>query len=123
MAVKKTISSSASPVQASKSKEVSKMDLTDGQKSKFKKYLEDLIGSRAAILLDKSLKEVKRVPFLELPNALKSFSSSAEIAIFDGGVNAQLIKLAEKNGMKKLVCMSSKLKSTDSVQIITSENL
>ncbi|MBT3408554.1 DNA primase [Candidatus Woesearchaeota archaeon] len=123
VAVKKTISSSASPVQASKSKEVSKMDLTDGQKSKFKKYLEDLIGSRAAILLDKSLKEVKRVPFLELPNALKSFSSSAEIAIFDGGVNAQLIKLAEKNGMKKLVCMSSKLKSTDSVQIITSENL
>ena len=97
--------------------------ISDEEKLKFSKMLEDLIGSRGAYVLDTKLNILGKVPFSELTTTIKSLSSGIYAVVFDGVLDEALIQTAEKIGVKYLITMSSKLKPSGKVTVLTSEDL
>ena len=86
--------------------------ITDEQKKKFKSLLEDLVGTRGAYVLDDSLNVLGKVPSTELQGTLRSLKNVAAI-VFDGEITKDLIMLAEKNGIRSLVAMNSKVRPNE----------
>ncbi|MEK6921143.1 MAG: DNA primase DnaG [Nanoarchaeota archaeon] len=92
-------------------------------KKTFGKMLEDLIGTRGAYILDNKLNILGKVPSSELPATIKSLNSGIHAIVFDGLVEDELLEIAENTGVKYLVAMGSKVKSSSSVQIMTADDL
>ncbi len=114
-------SSSASPrppqIQRPKS-------LTSHEKESFKKMLEDLIGTRGAYILDKSLNILGKVPLTELISTLKSLGSGVYAVVFDGEVNREIAQTAEKVNAAYVVGMDSNIKKNETrVNVITINEL
>ncbi len=93
------------------------------QLKSFGKMLEDLIGTRGAYILDEKLNILGKVPYTELSTTIKSMSSGIYAVVFDGAADSTILSMAEKVEIKFLIAMSSKVKSTGSVQILTVEEL
>jgi len=74
------------------------------QKEVFKNMLDELIGTRAACVLDDGNQVLGKVPISELENTIKTLDKPHTI-IFDGKVDANLNFLAKKKGVKFLVGM------------------
>lgn len=74
------------------------------QKEVFKKTLDELVGTRAACILDHDNQLLGKVPITELENTIKTMDDPYAI-IFDGKVDANLNFLAKKKGVKFLVGM------------------
>jgi len=74
------------------------------QKEGFKKMLDDLVGTRAACILDDKNQVLGKVPITELENTIKTLDNPYAI-IFDGKADANLNFLAKKKGVKFLVGM------------------
>lgn len=74
------------------------------QKDTFKKTLDELVGTRAACILDEDNQLMGKVPITELENTIKTLDNPYAI-IFDGKVDANLNFLAKKKGVKFLVGM------------------
>ncbi len=93
-------------------------------KETFKGMLEDLIGTRGAYILDEELKILGKVPITELTTTIRSLSSGIYAIVFDGGVDQNLLQIADRAKVKYLVGMDNKIKSNDSrVQILTTSDL
>jgi DNA primase len=101
---------------------VKKVALSSDLKTKFKKLLDDLVGTRGAYILDGDMKILGKVPSAELENTLRSLKNINSI-VFDGSITKDLAGLAEKNKVKFLIGMDSKIKESETkVRILTKKS-
>ena len=89
----------------------------------FKDMLEGLIGTRGAQVLDEKLNVLGKVPLSELQTALKNASGVFAI-VFDGTVDKDITKAAERLNVKYLVSMDSRVRQNETkVEILTVSDL
>ncbi|MEA3378277.1 MAG: DNA primase DnaG [Nanoarchaeota archaeon] len=100
-----------------------KMTLSQDQKTKFKELLEDLVGSRGAYILDAKLNILGKVPTAELETTMKNIDTGIFAVIFDGTITKEIVGRAERTNTKFVVAMDSKIKSSPSVNLLTSKEL
>ena len=78
--------------------------LTAKQKEEFKLILEDLVGTRAACILDDKGNILGRVPVGEIESTIRSMESPYAV-VFDGKITSSLAYAARSRGVKCLVGM------------------
>jgi len=78
--------------------------LTQKDKEKFRKVLEDLVGTRAACIYNEKGELLGKVPVAELENTLKTMEKSHTV-VFDGKVDFKLAETARKAGVRFLIGM------------------
>tara|TARA_Y100000310_G_scaffold319505_1_gene374881 strand:+ start:311 stop:1591 length:1281 start_codon:yes stop_codon:yes gene_type:complete len=101
-----------------------KKNATPDEKKVFKEMLENLVGTRGAHILDDKLNILGKVPISELQTTIKSLSSGVYAIVFDGGIDKELVKTAEKARISFLVGMNSKVKPTEtSIKLLTVSDL
>jgi len=96
--------------------------LSDGEKSSFKKMVEDLIGTKGAYILDAKLSILGKVPIPELTTTLNSLSSGVYAIVMDGSVEEDVVAAAEKAEAKYLIGTDAKAKGTRT-QVMTIDSL
>jgi DNA primase len=84
---------------------------TNEEKDVFRNMLEDLIGTKGACVLDPKLNVLGKVPLSELSATIKNFNEGVYAIVFDGNVDADLVKSAESANVKFLVGMDLKADS------------
>jgi len=92
------------------------------EKKTFKDMLEDLIGTRGAYVLDTKLNILGKVPITELQTTIKSLKSGVHAIVFDGSIDRDLVRTAERTTVKYIVAMDSKIKPSDTRIIILTSN-
>ncbi|MCA9478274.1 MAG: DNA primase [Nanoarchaeota archaeon] len=97
--------------------------ISDKEKEAFNNMLEDLIGTRAACILDRDLQVLGKIPVSELDNTIKSLGNTVYAVTFDGGIEQSLLGTCEKSGVRYLIGMSSKVKATGRTTVLTPEQL
>ena len=86
---------------------------TPEEKKVFKEMLENLVGTRGAHILDNKLNLLGKVPITELQTTIKSLSSGVYAIVFDGSIDKDLVKTAERANIKFLVGMDLKIKPNE----------
>lgn len=110
----------SSPSQSTRSKTV----VTDELKSKFLSLSEDLIGTRAALILDDSMVVLGKVPVSELESTIKSLSSGIHAIVFDGIIDKNIVSISEKAKIRYLVGTDLKIKESDTnINVLITSNL
>jgi DNA primase len=103
---------------------VKKENATPEEKKVFNSMLENLIGTRGAHVLDPKLNILGKVPVSELQATITSLGKGIHAIVFDGIIDRELAKTAEKTGIKYLVGMDSKVKPGETkVNILTVNQL
>lgn len=99
--------------------------LRKDEKEKFKKMLENLIGTKGAYILDNKLNVLGKVPFTELATTLKSLNTGIYAVVFDGSANRHVVDVASNVGVKHIVAMHSSVHPNEAkgVNVITINNL
>ena len=96
-----------------------KKEVTPEEKKVFKEMLENLVGTRGAHILDDKLNILGKVPISELQTTIKSLSSGVYAIVFDGTIDRDLVKTAEKANITFVVGMDSKVKDNETtIQIL-----
>ena len=84
---------------------------------------EELIGTRAAYLLDGKLNILGKVPVSELQLTLKGLNNVYAV-VFDGVADSDFAKAAQASGVKAVIAMDSKVKPNEtSLAIVTISEL
>jgi DNA primase len=91
--------------------------VTAEEKGKYKTMLEDLIGTRAAVVLDTSLKIIGKVPVSEVSATVNNVAG-VHAVIIDGDVGQDLVDVADKKSISCLVGMGKTFKS-GKVKVLT----
>lgn len=103
---------------------VKKAQLTPDEKKIFSDMLENLIGTRGANILDQKLNVLGKVPLSELQTTIKSLTSGIHAVIFDGIIDRDIVKIAERSNIKYLVAMDSRVRPTETkVELVTANDL
>lgn len=103
---------------------VDKKEAKPEEKKVFREMLENLVGTRGAHILDDKLNILGKVPISELETTIKSLSSGVYAIVFDGNIEKELVKTAEKANISFLVGMDSKVKSNEtSLRILIASEL
>ncbi|MFH0751974.1 MAG: DNA primase DnaG [archaeon] len=98
--------------------------LTTDQREKFKKMLEDLIGTRGAYILDTKLSILGKVPSTELATTIRSLNSGIFAVVFDGTVTSDITTIAERANISYIVAMDSTIKAHETkVKVLTKTTL
>ncbi|MBI2669236.1 DNA primase [Candidatus Woesearchaeota archaeon] len=97
--------------------------LAEEEKGLFKKTLEDLFGTHGACIFDQKLNILGKVPLTELATTLRSLEGGVYALAIDGAVDIDLIRLAERVGIRHVIGTSSKVKEPSRVNIVTDELL
>lgn len=97
--------------------------VSDREKESFNSMLEDLIGTRAACILDRDLQVLGKIPVSELDNTVKSLGNTVYAVTFDGSIEKGLLDTCEKSGVRYLIGMSSKVSATGRTTVLTPEQL
>lgn len=84
--------------------------LTEEETGKFKRMVEDLVGTRGGYILDPKLNILGKVPITELITTIKSLNTGMYAVIFDGIIDRNFTKAAERANISYLVGMSSQVK-------------
>jgi len=90
-----------------------KKDATPEEKKVFKEMLENLVGTRGAHILDDKLNILGKVPISELQTTIKSLSSGVYAIVFDGSIDKELVKTAERARINFLVGMDLRVKADE----------
>ncbi|MEM4756139.1 MAG: DNA primase DnaG [Candidatus Woesearchaeota archaeon] len=100
-----------------------RQELTAEQKEKFGEMLEDLIGTKAAYLINANMQILGKVPTSELLPTLKNVTGVYSIVI-DGELDKELIKESEKANVKVLVGMETTVNKRDTpITLLTVDDL
>lgn len=106
------------------SPQVKKPKMTEHEKEIFSEILEDLVGTRAACILDTELNILGKVPFSELDATLKSLETGVYAVIFDGAIDKSLINIARNTSIQFLIGMESKVKQNETkIAVLTVNDL
>ena len=97
--------------------------VTAEEKKTFKQTLEDLFGTRGACIFDEKLNILGKVPISELTSTIKSLNGGVYTLVLDGTIDMDLVKTAEKLGIKNLVGTNSKVKEAQKVNVLTDDKL
>jgi len=73
----------------------------------YKEMIEELVGTRGAYILDKELNILGKVPTSELSLTIKNLGSGIHAIIFDGTADYNIVKTAERSGIKYVIAMES----------------
>ncbi len=92
------------------------------EKKTFKEMSEDLIGTRGAYILDDKLNILGKVPITELQVTIKGLNSAYAI-VFDGSIDTDLVKVAEKANVQYLIAMDAKQKPETKINLLTINEL
>jgi DNA primase len=76
--------------------------LDSSTKEAFLKVIEDLVGTRAACLLDSELQIISKVPLSELADILPEFTTVYAI-VFDGKINQSIVDLASRRSVEYVI--------------------
>lgn len=88
----------------------SQTPLTEEETEKFKGMVEDLVGTRGGYILDPKLNILGKVPITELITTIKSLNTGMYAVIFDGIIDRNFAKAAERANISYLVGMTSQVK-------------
>jgi DNA primase len=92
-------------------------------KKKAKELTDDLVGSRAALLLDKDLNALGKVPLSELAPTLRNIDN-VNTLILDGDIDKILVTNAEKAKVQNLIGNEVKVRKQDTrVNLFTAKEL
>jgi len=101
-----------------------KKDATPEEKKVFKEMLENLVGTRGAHILDDKLNILGKVPISELQTTIKSLSSGVYAIVFDGSIDKELVKTAERARINFLVGMDLRVKADETnIQLLIVNDL
>ena len=94
------------------------------KKEKFKKTLEDLTGSRAAVFMDTKLEALGKVPSREVFNAMKELDN-VEAVIIDGIIDQRMVRACSEKGLKYIVGMrtAGRLDVPENIKVVLLQNL
>jgi len=83
-----------------------------------------LEGTREAILLDKDMNEIKRLPVSELADKIKDMDN-VDTVVFDGVITQRLVDIASEKNIKYLVAVriSDVIKQPLNVKLLTFNNI
>ena len=87
------------------------------------RLLEDLFGTKGACIFDQKLNVLGKVPLSELSTTIKSLSGGVYALVLDGVVDFDLVKTAERVGIKHIIGTSSKVKENPRINVLTDEQL
>ncbi len=90
----------------------SRNEATPEQKGMFREIAEDLIGTRGAYLMDSQMKILGKVPLSELIPTIENLNS-VHAVLFDGTIDKNIVKAAEKSSVKFMVGMDSKVRQNE----------
>ncbi|MBW3018502.1 DNA primase [Candidatus Woesearchaeota archaeon] len=123
--VKPKLTATAKPVVNNRKptavKKVAK-SVSDEYKDAFRNMLEDLIGTRAAMILDKDLNVLGKVPNAEIGSTIKNLDNIFAV-VFDGDIDQALVDVAEKTTVEFLIGMDKDIKSSLKVNVLTVDEL
>ncbi len=100
----------------------SKKQATQHELESFNDMIEDLIGTRAAFMLDDKLTVLGKIPVSELISTIKSLNGGIYAVVLDDVVDKDLLMAAERANIQFLVAMDTKIKS-DRLNILTTDDL
>jgi len=103
-------------------KPFSKKEVSSQEKDSYQKMLEDLIGTRAAVILDEKLKVIGKVPVREVSSTIKNVSG-VHAVILDGDIDQDLVNVADRKNVNCLIGMGKRFKGSPKTQILTIEDL
>ncbi|MBI4019173.1 MAG: DNA primase [Candidatus Aenigmarchaeota archaeon] len=110
------------PVQDSEVEEQAEEASSSPDKEAFRILLEELTGTRAAYLVDRSMQVMTKVPLSELSNALDEYQRAYGI-VFDGKVNQSLVDMAIQRKIAVIVGTGYKERVTKgNITIFTEED-
>jgi DNA primase len=102
---------------------VRKIRMSKKEGEKYKEMLDELVGTRGAYILDKELNILGKVPTSELSTTLRNLGSGIHAIVFDGTLDMDVLKIAERVKVKYIVAMDSKVNPKMSkLDIITKAN-
>lgn len=96
--------------------------MTDEQKEALGKLLEDLLGTHGAYVLDSKLKILGKVPGSELVSTIDALKTGMHAVVFDGTIDADLVKTCEDSKIPFIVGMNANARSNVST-ILTAEEI
>jgi len=99
-----------------------KRQATQHELESFNDMIEDLIGTRAAFMLDDKLTILGKIPVSELVSTIRSLNGGIYAAVLDDVIDKDLLMAAERANIQFLVAMDSKIKS-DRLTILTTDDL
>jgi len=92
------------------------------EKKKFKRMLDNLIGTRGAYILGEQFNLLGKVPISEVSTTVKNLENAFAI-VMDGTIDRDLLLTAERLNINYLVGMYSKVPGTNKVNILTDKDL
>ena len=99
-----------------------KRQATQHELESFNDMIEDLIGTRAAFMLDDKLAILGKIPVSELISTIKSLNGGIYAVVLDDVVDRELVAAAERANVQFLVAMDAKVKS-DRLTVLTTDDL
>ncbi|QQG38568.1 MAG: DNA primase [Candidatus Woesearchaeota archaeon] len=100
-----------------------KSQLEIDRAEKFKKMLDDLIGTRGAYILDQGDNLLGKVPTSELAATIGGIKNGVHTLVVDGSVDRNLVSAAERAGVKRVIGMDSRVRPAETrVEILTSKD-
>ena len=84
--------------------------------------MEDLIGTRAAFMVDEKLNVLGKIPVSEIISTVRSLNSGIYAIVLDDIVEQELLNVAERANVSFLVAMDTKVKS-NRLTILTTDDL
>ena len=100
-----------------------KRALTPKEKDLISDMLGDLIGTRAAYLLDDKLTLLGKVPASELASTLKSMENRVFAIVLDSVMDKDLLAVAEKSNVQYAIVMDTTVQGTGRTQVLTSDDV
>jgi DNA primase len=98
--------------------------LTKKDTETYTKMLDDLVGTRGAYILDEEQNILGKVPTSELATTVKNLGTGINTIVFDGVVDKDLVRIAERSEIKNIVAMDSKVTRTQTkIKIVTKKSL
>ncbi len=91
----------------------------EGNKKLFGRLLEEIVGTRAAYLVNEHGQTMAKAPINELQNLMMNYSNIYAV-VFDGKVNQAIINLSKQKNVRYIVCMGYQERvSTRGIRILT----
>lgn len=98
--------------------------INSSEKQKFSSLFNELIGTRAAYVLDNKLNILGKVPTAELLSTIKSLKSGIYAVILDSVVDKELVKTAEGSNIKYIVGLETRVNPRITrINILTADDL
>ena len=98
--------------------------ISDNEKQRFSSLFNELIGTRAAYVLDNKLNILGKVPTAELLSTIKSLKSGIYAVILDSAIDKELVKTAEGSNIRYIIGLETKINpGITRINILTADDL